>query len=247
MANKQRTPEKFVYHAIRAYRAWKLGDDEVPEHERRTPEPMARMGVAAYSRASQAGGIEQQAQDNYDYWGDWGHPFRPTMRFADDGVPGDRPLEQRPVLLAAIHELEDGRASVLLVRSLDRLARDGWILEQILARVWRAGGEVFTLDPPGRVGDDGESRRMRRRFTREYEAELDAIRARRARPPGAPGSGAATPAGRGATAVTSARANVSTNGDDRDLRSAWRPRRVAAPGERLPPVKPGAARFRFAA
>jgi DNA invertase Pin-like site-specific DNA recombinase len=111
-----------------------------------------------------------EIDEDQDEWG------QPIAQFWDEGVPGDAPLVEHVGLLAAIHGIEDGEIDTLIVPSLDRLARDQWILEQALNRIWRAGGEVYTENPRGRVGDDPESRAIRRRYLHNYEAQLVAIR-----------------------------------------------------------------------
>jgi len=62
---------------------------------------------------------------------------------ADLGRSGALDAVDRPGLLSAVGAIEEGRASVLAVHRLDRLARALHVQEAVLARVWAAGGEVW--------------------------------------------------------------------------------------------------------
>jgi DNA invertase Pin-like site-specific DNA recombinase len=62
------------------------------------------------------------------------------------GVSGTKDETERPVLADALLRLRDGDADLLLVSSLDRLARAVTVQEALLAVLWAAGGEVATAD-----------------------------------------------------------------------------------------------------
>jgi DNA invertase Pin-like site-specific DNA recombinase len=107
---------------------------------------------------------------------------------ADDGKSGSNGLSEREALADALDLLRDGQAEVLVVPSLDRLARDLIIQEQLIAEVRRIGGEVrsaaagedaFLRDDP-----DDPSRRLIRQVlgaVSEYERAMAALRLRRGR------------------------------------------------------------------
>jgi DNA invertase Pin-like site-specific DNA recombinase len=63
--------------------------------------------------------------------------------FADEGVSGAVPPQDRPGLRDALWAVKEGRASGLIVHRLDRLARELHVQEAALAHVWQAGGEVY--------------------------------------------------------------------------------------------------------
>ena len=82
---------------------------------------------------------------------------RSPRRFADEAVSAGLPADERSGLLAAIVDVEEGRADGLVVHRLDRLARELHVQEAALARIWQAGehtavyeaveGEVKRDDP----------------------------------------------------------------------------------------------------
>lgn len=64
---------------------------------------------------------------------------------SDEGLSGALPAEDRPGLAEALGWLHDGRADGIIVRDLDRLAREVTVQEAILAEVWnRCGARAFT-------------------------------------------------------------------------------------------------------
>lgn len=62
--------------------------------------------------------------------------------FADEGVSGDF-FKLRPGLQAALKEIEEGRAEVLLVALIDRMARSVGVFAKIEQVVKKAGGRVL--------------------------------------------------------------------------------------------------------
>ena len=73
---------------------------------------------------------------------------------SDAGLSGALPAEDRPGLTDALLDLRAGRAGGLLVRDLDRLAREVTVQEAVLAEVWRMGGAVFTATAGEVLRDD---------------------------------------------------------------------------------------------
>lgn len=66
--------------------------------------------------------------------------------FSDPGISGTKPPEDRPGLAALLNALDAGQIDGLVVRHLDRLARELTVQEAVLARVWtRTDATVFTF------------------------------------------------------------------------------------------------------
>ncbi len=62
----------------------------------------------------------------------------------DEGISGSNGLDTRRGLFDALEAIRRGQVGGLVVYRLDRLARDLVIQEQLLADVWRLGGEVHS-------------------------------------------------------------------------------------------------------
>jgi len=62
--------------------------------------------------------------------------------YEDDGLSGGLGVEDRPGLAAALVEIEGGRAEGLVVHRIDRLARELYVQEAVLAEAWRVGPHV---------------------------------------------------------------------------------------------------------
>jgi DNA invertase Pin-like site-specific DNA recombinase len=114
------------------------------------------------------------------------HGHRIVAWHADEGVSGANGLQSRERLPEALAAIQSGRASGLVVYRLDRLSRDLVLQEQLLAEVWRMGGEVFSTaageahylvrDDPG-----DPSRKLIRQVlgaVNEYERSMIAMRLR---------------------------------------------------------------------
>ena len=61
-------------------------------------------------------------------------------------VSGGLPLEERPVLHAAVLAVEAGEADVIMAPALDRLVRNRRVQDEIRDRVQAAGGRLISLD-----------------------------------------------------------------------------------------------------
>ncbi len=68
-------------------------------------------------------------------------------------VSGGKPLDRRTGLTAAIRDVEEGRADVIVVAYFDRLVRSLEVQAEVLRRVERAGAQVLTADL-GRVSTE---------------------------------------------------------------------------------------------
>ncbi len=65
---------------------------------------------------------------------------------ADGGISGGKDEEKRPGLSAALEAIRKGRASVLIVKHVDRLSRDSDLAGFLKVTVKRAGGTLVVLD-----------------------------------------------------------------------------------------------------
>lgn len=64
--------------------------------------------------------------------------------YREDGVPGTADTNDRPQLLQAIRDIEQGDASMLIADNLSRVSRDSKALFGIVDRLDAAGGRVST-------------------------------------------------------------------------------------------------------
>lgn len=102
----------------------------------------------------------------------------------DEGISGKEGVDVRIALGAALKAVVAGEAGGVVIQRLDRLARSLVIQEQLLAEFWRAGGQVFSVDPtenPLLAGDDPRdpTRPMIRQIlgaVAEYERKMIRLR-----------------------------------------------------------------------
>jgi DNA invertase Pin-like site-specific DNA recombinase len=105
----------------------------------------------------------------------------------DDGVCGAYTPEEREGLAEALALVEDREVSGMVVRELDRLARELHVQEAVLARVWTAGGRVFEAARDGEVLRDDPDDPMRTAMRQmagvfaQLERGVIALRLRRGR------------------------------------------------------------------
>jgi DNA invertase Pin-like site-specific DNA recombinase len=97
--------------------------------------------TAVESAERQRAEIERWAENNNFY----------IVGFQDLGVPGDWPIEKRPALARAIAAIEGRQLGGLIIRTFEdtpddyeRLSKSESVQEEILARIWDAGGEFYT-------------------------------------------------------------------------------------------------------
>lgn len=95
----------------------------------------------------------------------------------DRGVSGGAALEDRPGLLAALAELEERGAGVLLVAKRDRLARDVVIAAMVERLAERHGARILTADGAGN-GEGPEAMLMRGMIDLFAQYERALIRSR---------------------------------------------------------------------
>ena len=108
------------------------------------------MRLVGYPRVSPRGQVKTGASIPYQDRGirAWAgrHGHRIVGMFPEEGRSGALDLEDRVALTAAIDMNATRKAEGLICYSLDRLAREITVQEAILAKVWEAGGRVFTTD-----------------------------------------------------------------------------------------------------
>lgn len=75
------------------------------------------------------------------------------VHWCQEAISGTTAAEDRPGLMCAVDELHQGRADGVVLYTLDRLARALHVQEAALGLLWRAGGQVFTVDA-GEVRED---------------------------------------------------------------------------------------------
>jgi DNA invertase Pin-like site-specific DNA recombinase len=96
--------------------------------------------------------------------------------FADYGVSGASPIDERPQLIAALAALKARSASVLLIAKRDRLARDVYIATTI-ERALPKGCSIVAADGAGN-GDEPHEKLIRTILDGMAEYERALIRAR---------------------------------------------------------------------
>jgi DNA invertase Pin-like site-specific DNA recombinase len=145
-----------------------------------------RMRLVAYKRVS----TDRQAEKGYGL--DVQHQAIKTWCKAnghrlvgvhtDEGESGSNGLSTRIALADALADVRQKRADGIVVFKLDRFSRDAILQEQLLAEVWRTGGEVFsTMPTENNLRDDPEdpSRKLMRRIlgaVAEYEKDMVVLR-----------------------------------------------------------------------
>lgn len=98
-------------------------------------------------------------------------------RERDVHVHSQSPVDDREGLLAVVEAVEDRRAAGVVVYQLDRLARDWYIQDDAIQRIWRADGRVFSTDygewKPDRPGE--AQWHLRKKYAEIAEAEYHAL------------------------------------------------------------------------
>jgi DNA invertase Pin-like site-specific DNA recombinase len=113
---------------------------------------VAYLRVSTETQADNGLGLEVQEQSVRQWAKANGH--RLVAVYKDAGVSGSNGLGSRVGLPDALHALESGEAEGLVVAKLDRLARDLMVQETTLAKVWKMGGAVFSVDQGEILQDD---------------------------------------------------------------------------------------------
>jgi DNA invertase Pin-like site-specific DNA recombinase len=142
------------------------------------------MNVVAYLRVSteqQVGsglGLEAQRASIEDYAAK--HEWSIGEFLVDSGISGTASLENRPSLVKALGQVENG--TVLLVSKLDRLSRDPLVLLLVEDSVKRSGGRIVSTAGEGTDSDEPSQVLLRRILSAvaENEAKLVSIRTKAA-------------------------------------------------------------------
>jgi DNA invertase Pin-like site-specific DNA recombinase len=106
--------------------------------------------VSTAKQADEGAGIEVQETRLRTWCMEGDHELVDVHR--DEGVSGS--LVDRPGLALALADMEAGRAEVLAVYRLDRLARDLVVQETVIERLARAGRQVRSVTEPQIDGAD---------------------------------------------------------------------------------------------
>jgi DNA invertase Pin-like site-specific DNA recombinase len=137
-----------------------------------------RRKVVGYIRVSTGEqALGPQAQRAALQWWCAAHQCNLVAVYADHGVSGAVPADQRYGLTAALHALRRRGAGVLLVASRDRLARDTLVAALVERQVVEFGAAILTADGSGNA-DSPEGILLRRIVDAFAEFERQSIRAR---------------------------------------------------------------------
>ena len=144
--------------------------------------------VSTDRQAEEGLGLEVQEQAIRDWTGTEGQGHSLIAVTKDEGISGSNGIDTRLGLAEALEMLRDGRADVLVVYRLDRLARDLVLQEQLLAEVWRLGCQVVSCSKAeaGYLSNDPDdpSRALIRQVlgaVSQYERSMIAMRLRNGR------------------------------------------------------------------
>ena len=114
---------------------------------------VAYLRVSTREQASEGYGLEVQERAIRRWARANGH--RIVKVYRDEGVSGAKPLGGRPGLAEALAAIGSRCAAGLVVRDLDRLAREVTVQEALLAEVWhRLESQVFTANAGEVLRDD---------------------------------------------------------------------------------------------
>lgn len=108
--------------------------------------------VSTREQAIDGYGLEVQERQIRDFAKS--HGLRLAKIYSDAGESGGEGLDRRVGLAAALAEIKAGRASVLVIPRLDRLARDLLLQETIMASLRQGGATVLSVAEPDIDGDD---------------------------------------------------------------------------------------------
>jgi DNA invertase Pin-like site-specific DNA recombinase len=135
------------------------------------------MKVGLYTRVSTDTQVKGESLDDQNHDGRaWakanGHHVVAT--YSDPGLSGRLPAAQRPGLADALEALEMGDIDALVVRDLDRLARELTVQEAVLAQLWKTpGAAAFTFHGEVQRDDPDDPMRTAMRQMAGVFAELD--------------------------------------------------------------------------
>ena len=99
--------------------------------------------------------------------------------FTDEGISGTTAISQRPAFLKLINFIEaEKKVKYLVIFSLDRLARDLMIQEQIINLINKSGIKIVSIREPDLFGDDPTRKFIRQILGAASEFEKSIITTR---------------------------------------------------------------------
>lgn len=114
---------------------------------------VAYLRVSTDTQAEKGNGLDVQERMIRAWARRHGHEIVAVVK--DAGLSGAKPAEDRPGLTRALLMLRMGEVEGLIVRDLDRLAREVTVQEAVLAEVWRrADAHVFDVTTGEVLRDD---------------------------------------------------------------------------------------------
>jgi len=135
------------------------------------------MNVGLYTRVSTDTQVKGESLADQDHDGRaWAetHGHHVVATYSDPGLSGRLPAAQRPGLADALEALEMGDIDALVVRDLDRLARELTVQEAVLAQLWKTpGAAAFTFHGEVQRDDPDDPMRTAMRQMAGVFAELD--------------------------------------------------------------------------
>ena len=132
--------------------------------------------VAIYARvssnaAADADTIRGQVDDLTKWAKAQGHKIVSVCE--DEAVSGKLAAAEREGLSCVLDAIESGNADAVLIRGLDRLARELTVQEATLAMVWKMGGRVLTVNGEVLPDDDADPMRTAMRQMMGVFAQLE--------------------------------------------------------------------------
>lgn len=125
---------------------------------------MAKPKAVGYVRVSTEGQVDGESlpaqREQLRRWAK-AHGFTLVAIHEDAGISGSNGLDTRQGLYDALDLITTGKASVLVVKNLDRLARKLTVQEAVLAKVWDSAARVWSIEDGGEVLEDDPDDPMR--------------------------------------------------------------------------------------
>lgn len=111
------------------------------------------------------------------------HDIRILQTFREEGVSGTTDLENRPALMALMEALASNGTRLVLIESLNRLARDLMVQETIISDLRKQGYELISVTEPDLLENDPSRVMMRQIFgaISQYEKAMIVIKLKASR------------------------------------------------------------------
>jgi DNA invertase Pin-like site-specific DNA recombinase len=111
------------------------------------------------------------------------HGIRIVRWFREEGISGQRDLENRPALQELILALHSNGTRVVLIERLDRLARDLMVQETIIGDLQKNGFDLISVAEPDLCVNDPSRKLVRQMFgaIAEYERSMIVLKLKAAR------------------------------------------------------------------